>query len=68
MMVNAHSAVARLDAVSANHAPFPIGLVMSLIFTVHRCAPFLVLVVILYGNARVFGPGARVFGSPLLLS
>ena len=48
MMVNAHSAVARLDAISANYAPFPIGLVMRLIFTVHGCAPFLLLVVVLY--------------------
>ena len=53
MMVNAHSAVARLDAVSANHARFPIGLVMRPIFIVHGCVSFLVLVVVLYGNARV---------------
>src|SRR5882724_2408292 len=52
MMVNAHSSVARLDAVSANYAPFPIGLVMRLVFTVHGCAPFLVLVG-LFEPARV---------------
>src|SRR5260370_42462466 len=44
-MVNPHSSVARLDAVSATYAPFPLGVVIRLIFTVHVCPPFVVLVV-----------------------